>query len=293
MIPAAFASATTAREGSAGISWLAELPGLVEHYLSRWSCSVDGPWTHGQVGLIVPVRRDAAPGVLKISFPHPGNVAEPSALAAWDGRGAVRLLERDDARFAMLLERAGPATLDDLDTDAALAAAGELARRLAVKAPAGIPRLADAAGPWAEQLIAQSKELGNPLEAAVVDAALEAAFAFSNDDCRTLMHGDLHFANVLRSDREPWLAIDPKGFAGSAAYDAATIVRDRPEELLAGADLRRALIRRIDIFSEAAQVDRELARRATQARMVSSAFWERLHGQPGFEVAAQIARLLV
>ena len=77
------------------------------------------------------------------------------------------------------------------------------------------------------------------------------------------MHGDLHFANALRSDREPWLAIDPKGYAGTAAFDAATI----------------------------AEVDRDLAVRATQARMVSSAFWERLHGQPrmGIETADRIA----
>ncbi|MDX6253136.1 MAG: streptomycin 6-kinase [Kribbellaceae bacterium] len=293
MIPAAFASTTVDREGSAGVSWLADLPSLVDHYLALWSCSLDGPWTHGQVGLIVPIRRNAAPGVLKISFPHPGNVAEPSALAAWDGGGAVRLLERDDAQFAMLLERAGPATLDGLDTDAALIAAGELARRLAVVAPAEIPRLADAAAAWAAQLIAQSNELSQPLPAAVLGAALETVDAFSNDPGETLMHGDLHFANVLRSDREPWLAIDPKGFAGSAAYDAATIVRDRPLELLAATDLRKALIRRIDIFSEAAQVDRELARRATQARLVSSAFWERLHGRPGFELAGRIAGLLV
>jgi streptomycin 6-kinase len=34
--------------------------------------------------------------------------------------------------------------------------------------------------------------------------------AFGNDPGETLMHGDLHFANVLRSDREPWLAIDPR-----------------------------------------------------------------------------------
>jgi streptomycin 6-kinase len=70
MIPAAFASAITEREGSAGRSWLSALPGLVEHYLSLWSCSVDGPARHGQVGLVVPVDR----GMLKISFPHPGNV---------------------------------------------------------------------------------------------------------------------------------------------------------------------------------------------------------------------------
>jgi streptomycin 6-kinase len=30
---------------------------------------------------------------------------------------------------------------------------------------------------------------------------------------------DLHAGNVLRSEREPWLVIDPKPFVGDRAYD--------------------------------------------------------------------------
>jgi streptomycin 6-kinase len=35
-----------------------------------------------------------------------------------------------------------------------------------------------------------------------------------------LLGTDLHAGNVLRAQREPWLAIDPKPFAGDRAYDA-------------------------------------------------------------------------
>src|SRR5580693_1640103 len=107
-IPDAFARGTIGREGPAGASWIAELPGIVGDLLGRWECVPDGQALHGAVGIIVPVRRRAAePAVLKVSCPHPGNVHEPDAFAAWAGRGAVRLLERDDLRYAMLLERAG------------------------------------------------------------------------------------------------------------------------------------------------------------------------------------------
>jgi streptomycin 6-kinase len=34
-----------------------------------------------------------------------------------------------------------------------------------------------------------------------------------------LLATDLHAGNVLRSEREPWLAIDPKPFVGDRAYD--------------------------------------------------------------------------
>jgi streptomycin 6-kinase len=35
-----------------------------------------------------------------------------------------------------------------------------------------------------------------------------------------LLATDLHAGNVLRSQREPWLVIDPKPFVGDPAYDA-------------------------------------------------------------------------
>lgn len=105
--PEAFSRSTIEREGEPGAAWLAELPGIVDELLGRWDCVPDGEVMHGGVGIIVPVRRRAeGTAVLKVSFPHPGNVHEPDAFTAWNGRGAVRLHERDDERFAMLLERA-------------------------------------------------------------------------------------------------------------------------------------------------------------------------------------------
>jgi streptomycin 6-kinase len=56
---------------------LKQLPGIIEDLLSQWDCVADGPVMHGQVGVIVPVRSAAGPAVLKVSFPHPGNVHEP------------------------------------------------------------------------------------------------------------------------------------------------------------------------------------------------------------------------
>ncbi|MBF6455179.1 aminoglycoside phosphotransferase family protein [Nocardia cyriacigeorgica] len=94
-IPEDFVRETVGREGESGQRWIAALPALVDELLHRWSCVPDGPVLHGRVGLVVPVRRAGLPpAVLKVSFPHPGNVFEPHAFAAWAGRGAVRLFER-------------------------------------------------------------------------------------------------------------------------------------------------------------------------------------------------------
>lgn len=291
MIPPAFAQQTIAREGAPGRTWVEQLPGLTEHHLGRWRCTPTGPAVHGQVALVVPAERDGDPVVLKLSFPHPGNRYEPSALAAWSGSGAVCLLERDDADFALLLERVSDRTLSSATEDPWLIA-GDLARRLAVPAPPQIPRLTSTLPGWSRQLLAQSKHLGRPLPARLIDAALETISAFADDPTDTMLHGDLHFANILRADREPWLVIDPKGLAGSAAFDAATIVRDRIDEI--SGDLTAGVLRRLATYSEAAEVDLDLSRRATQARAVSSALWERLHNQPraGIDLADQLAALV-
>jgi streptomycin 6-kinase len=46
-----------------------------------------------------------------------------------------------------------------------VAVAGRLARRLAVPAPAGLPRLSDQAGAWEQELRAGAERLPRPLVA--------------------------------------------------------------------------------------------------------------------------------
>ncbi|SHM73177.1 aminoglycoside phosphotransferase family protein [Cryptosporangium aurantiacum] len=41
---------------------------------------------------------------------------------------------------------------------------------------------------------------------------------------RVVLHGDLHHDNVLRAEREPWLAIDPHGVVGDPGYDAGALL---------------------------------------------------------------------
>ncbi|MET7855957.1 aminoglycoside phosphotransferase family protein [Streptomyces sp. NPDC005318] len=279
-VPEAFARSTVAREGEPGAAWIADLPGIVEELLGSWECVPDGPVMHGGVGVIVPVRRGTGgTAVLKVSFPHPGNVHEPDAFTAWGGRGAVLLHEREDERFAMLLERVRPSTLAEVeDGDEVVAVAGRISRRLAVPAPSGLPRLREQAGAWEEQLRKDAGELTHTLPRHVVDAAVATVRELGRVQPDLLIHGDLHARNILRADREPWLAVDPKGYAGDPAYDGGTLLKSRAPALLEADDLRRAVRRTLDVYVEAAEVDRERARRWAQFHAVQAAFWGRRHG---------------
>jgi len=282
-IPEAFARSTVEREGERGAAWLAALPGIVADLLQRWSCVPDGEMMHGGVGVVVPARRgggDASEAaVIKVSFPHPGNVHEPDAFAAWGGRGAVLLLERDDARFAMLLERVRAVTLAEVeDGDEAVRVAGLLSRRLAVPAPPELPRLRTRAGAWEEQLLKEQAEFPDLLSKDTVAAAVATVRELGSVQPDILIHGDLHARNILRADREPWLAVDPKGYAGDPAYDGGTLLKSRAMALLDADDLGRAVHRVLDVFAEAAALDRERVQRWAQYHAVDAAFWGRRHG---------------
>jgi streptomycin 6-kinase len=191
-MPEEFARSNVEREGEGGVAWLAELPGIVEELLGRWECVPDGEVMHGGVGVIVPVRRRAQESaVLKVSFPHPGNVHEPDAFVAWGGCGAVLLYERDDERFAMLLERVQPSTLAEVeDGDEVVAVAGRLNHRLAIPAPPGLPRLREQADAWGEQLCRDAGELTHALPRQVLDAAVATVRELGPAQPDTLIHGD-------------------------------------------------------------------------------------------------------
>jgi len=285
-IPGAFVTATVRREGDAGRLWVDGLPALVDGLLERWRCRVDGPPRHGEVALVVPVTCPSGPAVLKVSFLHPGNRSEPDALRQFAGGGAVRLLDADEDVFALLLEQAGDRTLAaEPSAEQAIEIAGTLARRLAVPAaPAapGTPSLADTTPGWAEQLSQQLAASDDPPPARAVDSARETIAALGGDRTTTLLHGDLHDGNVLAADREPWLAIDPKGWRGTAAYDAFTVIAGRPGQLRATDDLDRQLRARIRRYCSAAGIDHDLAAACCQARATSSLLYQQAQSGNGF-----------
>lgn len=278
--PEAFARTTVEREGEPGTAWLAELPHIVEELLTRWECAPDGEVMHGGVGVIVPVRRrDGGAAALKVSYPHPGNIHEPDAFEAWGGRGAVLLHERDDERFAMLLERARTSTLAQVeDGDEVLTVAGRLGRRLAVPAPPGLPRLRDQAAAWETALREDAAAFPDALPPAVVDTAVATVRELGSTQPDILIHGDLHPGNILRAEREPWLAVDPKGYVGDPAYDGGTLLKSRALAFLEADDLRTAVRHALDVYVDAAELDRERVRRWAQLHAVQAAFWGRRHG---------------
>jgi streptomycin 6-kinase len=245
-----------------GADWLDRLPRLASECAEEWSLRLDPPFEPATISLVVPATLpDGSPAVLKLAFPELESAEEPDALAAWEGRGAVRLLAHDEIRSALLVERCVPGTQLWAEADEAranLIAAGILGR-LWREPVADHPfrLLADVASEWEETIPAAWERLGRPCERSLLDLALDALCDLRSSQPEVLiLHQDFHGGNVLAAEREPWLAIDPKPLVGERAFDAASLLRDRRAELAHDPHPVRTITRRLDLLSEALDVDR-------------------------------------
>ena len=221
--------------GTPMAAFLDRLPALVRDVVEDWRLTLDGPARHGRAALVVPVRTPAGrPAVLKLSSPHEEAEHEHLGLRAWDGRGAVRLLRADPHRWALLLERLhGDEDLTSVgDLEACEVVAGFYAR-LHVPALPQLRRLSSYVDRWTDRLAALPPDA--PLPRRLVEQAVSLGRTLVTDratDAR-MIHGDLHGANVLAADREPWLVIDPKPYVGDPCYDVLQHALNCPERLVA------------------------------------------------------------
>jgi streptomycin 6-kinase len=249
-------------EEPGGTEWLDALPRLAAECAERWSLELGEPFAQGNVSLTLPATRaDGTPAVLKINFPEQETAHEADGLMHWDGAGAVRLLEVDRDRNALLVERAVPGTslweVED-DEQATRVAASVLRRLWSRPPPARHPFrvLQDEAGAWMEQARRDWGGLGRPFERDLVDAAAYAARELSaTQPSIVVCHQDFQGSNVLRAEREPWLAIDPKPIVGEPAFDVASLLRDRRWDIRA--DVVR---RRLDLLAAELGLDRDRMR---------------------------------
>jgi len=99
-------------------------------------------------------------------------------------------------------------------------------------APAGVFKsLTGEAARWAAELPVTWAAAGGPFEQALLDEAVEfLATAPPTVEDDALLHQDLHGGNILSSERG-WLAIDPKPLVGERAFDVASLLRDRRDEI--------------------------------------------------------------
>jgi streptomycin 6-kinase len=259
-----------------GTAWLDALPRLAAEQCERWGLSADGEVRHGSNALVVSVRRGEQRLALRLSPPGDDVAAEAAALRFWDGRGTVRLLDADPGRRAMLLEWISPGgPLGEVPLADTPEVLGTVLRRLAVEAPESVPSTGELTGADAVGFSGRWRALGQPVPRRLLDAALAAAEATAEPLTPQLaVNADLHFDQILRAEREPWLVVDPVLLRGDVAYDLGRVLWSRLDELPADAGVRSYLAAVVD----AAGLDHERARQLVLVRAMSYLLWGLEHG---------------
>jgi streptomycin 6-kinase len=277
-------------------AWIAQLPTLADEFLSRWALVPTGRFAHGMASLALPVRRaDGSSAVLKLQQLRAETKDAATGLRAWNGLGAVRLLDYDDDSATMLLEQldaARPLSTVHDDTSATQIL-GELTARLnAVPAPSGLRRVADLAANALEAAPFAVENLHDPEQQRLIRACAAATTDLLADPSTQqphqdrLLHWDLYDGNVLAGGREPWLAIDPEPVSGDPGYELFPILENRWDVLAAtGSEsaVHDTVLRRFDQLTETTGQDRHRAAAWTLARILQEAVWAAEDGKPELE----------
>lgn len=237
--------------------------------------------------------------VLKMGVPNNEMLSEMEALKLFNGEGACRLLDYDEERYWMLLERLTPgvmlSTLED-DEEATHIAAEVMQKiwRSGLDIPAahvskfiklsdwfdGLkklrPRFNGGTGPF-------NKKILQRVERSVADFLAE-------NHQPVLMHGDFHHFNILSSERG-WLIIDPKGVMGPACYEVGPLLINPWGDFLSRTNHRLMMKRRIDILHEHLGFERERIHEWGLAHAVLSAWWS-MEDSTGWESTMAFAEMM-
>lgn len=276
-VQAEFARHMLELHGAQGAAWLAELPTRLETCSRRWSLEVQPPFANLTYNYVAPAATaDGREVVLKLGVPTPELRTEIAALRHYDGHGIARLLDADAGAGVLLLERLRPGTtLAAVEDDVAATeiAAGVMAALWRPLPPDhGFPTVAM----WAAELQKLSATFAGgtgPFPARLVEMA-ERLFAelIASQGEAVLLHGDLHHYNILRAQRAPWLALDPKGLAGEREYEVGALLRN-PFGLLDWPDLAGVTARRIDQLAERLGFDRQRLAAWGMAQQMLAWWW--------------------
>ncbi len=241
-IPRRLLAAVDEDEYPARCEWLSLLPEKVDQLLSEWELELGEPYLPGgQCAWVAPARNRAGDALaLKVGWRHREAEHEADALRLWEGDGAVRCVATRafEDTTALLLERCVPGaqlkhSVAEVEQDLVVA---RLLRRLwQHDLPSGNPfgSLQVMCDQWADEFELDFERDDRGLDPGLARATMAVLRELPRTaDHSVLLCTDLHAENVLAAEREPWLVIDPKPFAGDPAFDAIQHMLNCEERLV-------------------------------------------------------------
>jgi len=293
-LPAEFISNVQNTFRKKGTAFLQALPESIVDASAQWNLTDVVPAPVLSYNFVAFAKRGRTDVVLKMGVPNNEMLSEMEALRLFNGEGACKLLEYDDEKYWMLLERLRPGemlvTVRD-DDEATRIAADVMTRiwRRDLDPSAKFIKLSD----WFDGLGRLRKMFAGgtgPLNEKLVQRVEGSVRELLKEDHNpVLMHGDFHHYNILSSERG-WLIIDPKGVIGPACYEVGPLMMNPWEELLNGSNVSQITKRRIDILHEQLGFERDRIREWTLAHAILSAWWG-IEDNTGWEYSMSFAEM--
>ncbi|MBN8581619.1 MAG: phosphotransferase [Anaerolineae bacterium] len=259
-----------------GETFLTALPLLIEEASQRWGLSDVQAVPNLSYNFVAFAKQGKYEVILKLGVPNDEIVSEMNTLKLFNGEGACRLLDCDEAKGFLLIERLHPGQMlaDLQDDDERTHIAMDVMLKLTRPAPENgqfllledwfaelknvRPKFDGETGPFPPEIFKR------------VEALLPELFV---DDDFCLMHGDFHHYNILSSERG-WLVIDPKGVIGPAGYEIGPLMTNPFGILMDRTNFKVQTERRVAIIHERTNWAREKIINWALAHSVLSAYWD-------------------
>jgi len=291
----AFGMVLRQRVGGEADGWLDDLPDLIAAVTAEWDLVVTG--TARDVdgfGMTIPANRGDDRVLVRIAYPDGWFEDQTRALEAWGGNGALRLLEHDPrGAHLRLAPDPGASLATERNQMRALRLAADALRRLWIDPPDGLQTVTAEVRAWVAELEPRYESVHEPFEESLLQEAEQLFRAYMPTQAtKVLLHGDARIdAFVLDGDGA--VAIDPRPLVGEPAFDAASLLRDRPQEIAADTAAGTQLLQsRLDHLTDLLDVDASRVKGWATAVSVDMGLLAYEAGDvPGGEMMIDVARL--
>jgi len=323
--------------GENGHAFLKSLPDLIAEASARWGLTDVQPaptLSHNFVAFAESPSpfgrgvRGEGKVVLKMGVPNPEMKSEMAALRLFNGEGACRLMDCDEEKGFLLLERLRPGEMlaEMGDDEEATHIAAEVMKRIwrpieHITLPkehrddvSGAKSLRDDGRDpsWREAPLRVTydnfillsdwfdglkrlREMFNggtgPLNERLVERVERSVKDFfAENHIPVLMHGDFHHFNILSSERG-WLVIDPKRVIGPAGYEVGPFMMNPWGSFSDGVNDRLRVKRRVDILHQHLGWEHERILEWSLAHAVLSTWWG-IEDNSGWDYSLAFAEMI-
>lgn len=232
-----------------GTKWLLELPSRVQYIADEWSLSNIIPYDNLSYNYVACAKQNKKDVVLKLGLDYSGLQREADALKVYNGKGSIRIYGRREE--ALLLERCIPGEslkhICMLQSDIYTSVASIIP--LLHSAPVN-----SACFPSLESWTTQIYKTWDIPDTYCMQARNIHAHLLQTTTLHVLLHGDLHYDNILQH-RSGWVAIDPKGIVGDPAYEISVTIISTAASLQDKTDIKKLILRDIVSYAYLLKMD--------------------------------------